>query len=159
MNGEQQPNRKKIDPSSVMAVLFLVGVAVALPVFLWSTCSSTSPLREETRAFFGRIHDGKMREAYDHLAAARRKQLSFETFSSQFERPVFQRYESATVAGTQSHDDEWGCTRGDLELGGRDWTFELYLVKEGQAWHVHTWVVDEPATMARLNKLSQCRQW
>ena len=143
----------------MFAAVFVAAVAIAIPSLLWSTCTGTSPLREATQAFFERIRGGQEREAYDGLAAARHEQLSFESFTAELERPVFRGHEAVEVEGTQSHDDSWGCTRGELEMGGRDWSFEIYLVKEGQQWRVHTWIVDEPASFTRLHKLDRCQQW
>src|SRR5210317_367752 len=123
MGDDAHPRRKKIDPASVFAVVFVAAVAIAIPSLLWSTCTRTSPLREETHAFFRWIRGGQVRQAYDGLAAARRKQLSFDSFTAELERPVFRGHETVEVDGTQSHDDSWGCTRGELEMGGRDWSF------------------------------------
>ena len=159
MSHEQQSMRKRGAQASPRSAARMLLTTVATLVVLCLACSKASPMRDETRSFFGRVRGGQAREAYDGLAATRRAQLSFERFQAELDRPVFRGHDRVVIAATQSHDDRWGCTRGDLEMGGRDWTFEMYLVREGDAWRVHTWVVDEPAIMDRLNKLEQCRQW
>jgi hypothetical protein len=142
-------------PLSALAACLLLGA----PVCLSSGCSGPSPLANETKAFFGRLRGGDARSAYDSLASGRREQLSFEQFQAETQRPIFRGHAEISVAATQSHDDTWGCTRGDLVMGGKDWTYDLYMVKESGQWRAHTWAVDEPAPMDRLNKLKQCKQW
>lgn len=157
--GQPSPQPRKVDPASVFAAGFVLLVVILIPLWLWRTCSATSPLREETRAFFGLLKQGQADQAYASLATSRREGLARQQFDPLIRARVMTEHDEVDIAGTQSHDDRWGCTRGSLTMGGEQWSFEVYLVKEGGRWRVHTWTLHEPATVVPMNLLDQCQQW
>jgi hypothetical protein len=153
------PQPKKVDPSSLFAAVFVALVVLAIPLFVWRSCSTTSPLRDATNAFFGQLKRGQAAEAYASLASSRRTGLTRAEFDDLLRIPALRGHDQVDIDGTQRHDDRWGCTRGSLAVGGEDWPFEIYLVRDGDQWRVHTWTLHEPAAIVPMNLLDQCDQW
>lgn len=157
--GTSEPVEKKRDPATIPAIGCIVIFLVGVPIFLWSTCSGTSPLREESTAFLSDLRRGRLEDAYGRLAESRRSELTHEAFVATVARDVaLGDHVDMSIQGTKSME-RWGCTRGELRVGEDDWSFEIYLVMEGERWRVHTWALHPPALVTPMPLMERCGNW
>lgn len=149
----------KIEPSSVMAVLFIFVFIGGVVYLLTKTITSTSPLRKEGELFFTKLRDGRTEEAYRRLAKTRRLELDYGDFLQQTSLPVLQKQREVDFTATRVSDGGWGCTRGDLEADDGEWGFELFFVREGETWRVYSWALHPPALIQKIPLIKRCGQY
>ncbi|HJL14388.1 MAG TPA: hypothetical protein RMH99_01960 [Sandaracinaceae bacterium LLY-WYZ-13_1] len=133
--------------------LFVAG----LVAMIWQSCDTHSGIYEAGDAFFADLKAGRVEAAYRSLATSRRAQLDLEAFRRATDHRVYRSHEEVVLGEVESFEQSTeACVVGTASLPDGEWGLELYLVKEGDAWRVHSFAIQPPAQMQRMHLLEIC---
>jgi hypothetical protein len=130
-------------PYPWVAVISMVTIMVAGIVFLvHSSCTQQSDVRGAGHAFLEALRENRIDEAYGMMARDVRRSVDRETFEKMSDIAELRTANSARFSASSVASVGHGCLRGSVVTPSGRLPLTLYMMREGDTWHVHTIELD-----------------
>jgi hypothetical protein len=123
-----------------------------------SSCDDGTGAHAAGERFLGALGSGDQAGAYAQLSSQRRAALSERAFGELTDHPAFRARQSFEVHRAVSYGDG-RCSLGALHVDGAEWAVQLFYLKEGDAWRVHSFALQPPAPTQLGTLLEECGYW
>lgn len=110
------------------------------------------------RRFLSAVRSDDVAAAYGMLSPSRRARMSEAELGELVDHPAFREHADVWLGNEKAHSGGL-CTLGGLNVRGREWGVQLYFREEGDAWWVHSFAIQPPATMQLGTLLPECGYW